>query len=243
MQSLDDKLLKDVGRIHTREQAINAIKLIKQNNFAFSVDLMCGLPNQTLDSFKQTLNQIISFNPDHVSCYSLILEESTPLFKMVENKEITLPSEEESLEMYTYAQEYLTKNGLNQYEVSNFSLKGKECLHNINYWKCGEYLGFGLNAHSYYNNFRFSNTDNLQKYLKKIKFSKNDVEFCEKIDKKMQKTEILMLGLRMNGGVDLGEYQHKIGENLLITKQDVLLNLQSKYHTLLSNIHEYLIYS
>jgi len=226
VQSLDDKVLTAIGRLHTSSQALQAISLLKENNVNFSVDLMSGLPYQTFSSFKETIQNIINLKPNHISCYNLILEENTPLFKMIEQKEITLPSEEDCLKMYYYALKELEKNGYKQYEVSNFSFVDFECKHNINYWECGEYLGFGLNAHSYYNGYRFSNTDNFYNYLNKETFSLHSAEFCEKIDLYDKKVEFIMLGLRMNRGIDLIKYSQLFNKDLLLEKKDVINKLQ-----------------
>lgn len=225
VQSLDDDVLQSIGRVHKAIDVVKAINYVNQYGFNFSVDLMCGLPSQSCQSFEETLNKIIKLRPNHISCYSLILEEGTPLYKMVESNEVCLPSEEETLKMYDYALNELSKNGYSQYEVSNFALSNFECKHNINYWQCGEYLGFGLNAHSYYNGCRFSNTSNFQKYLKQNNFT-NNAEFSEVIDVKSQKTEFIMLGLRMNKGVDLKEYFKLFKEYLLQTKKIVIQNLK-----------------
>lgn len=229
VQSLNDEELKIIGRIHSSNQAIEAIKLLKSYNVNFSVDLMNSLPKQTIQTFANTLNKIIELNPNHISCYSLILEENTKLYKDVSNGIIVLPTEEQSVQMFETAQKILTQAGYSQYEVSNFSKIGFECEHNINYWRCGEYLGFGLNANSYFNNYRFYSTKNLKKYFKKQIFSIKNADFYEKINKKMKKIEFLMLGLRMINGIDLDEYKLKFNENLLNKKSEQINSLLNNH--------------
>jgi len=158
LQSANNKILKTINRIHTKKDFINAVKLAKQVGLKnINSDILIGLPNQKLKDVKRTLKLIIKLNLPHVSCYSLILEEKTPLFKMVENKKLKLPQEDKTLKMYDYTLNYLEKHKIFRYEVSNFAKLEKECMHNLTYWNLSNYLGLGLNAHSKIENERFEN--------------------------------------------------------------------------------------
>ena len=187
LQTTNDKLLKVIGRIHNFNEFENAYKLAKSVGFSnINVDLMIGLPTQTIVDVEQSLNQIINKNPKHISVYSLILEENTILEKKIRSGELVLPNENDERAMYWKVKNILEKNGYSQYEISNFSLKGYESKHNTDCWNQKEYLGFGLAAHSYYNNIRFSNLCNLDDYLGNIK--KED--FCSNIQiHEVQKSE------------------------------------------------------
>lgn len=175
LQCVQDRLLKILGRIHTFEDFINTYNLAKEVGFEnINVDLMLGFPDQSIEDIKESLNQIIKLNPNHVSTYSLIVEEGTKIFNQIENNELQLPDEELERNMYWYVKNTLELNGYNHYEISNFSKKGKESKHNMNCWNQEEYIGFGIAAHSYISNIRFSNTNNLEEYIKNI--TNNELE-------------------------------------------------------------------
>ena len=166
LQSTNDNILKNIGRIHTNDEFIQAYKLIRENGFNnCNVDLMIGLPNQTLEDIIQSLEEVLQLNPEHISIYSLILEEGTVLYNQVENGEVELPTEETERNMYWYIKNQLELNNYKQYEISNFSKEGFKSKHNWNCWKQEEYIGVGLAAHSYLDNTRFSNTTELEKYI------------------------------------------------------------------------------
>ena len=150
LQSTNNDLLKSIGRIHTFEQFIEAYELARKVGFKnINVDLMIGLPNQTINDIKLSLESIINLNPEHISVYSLILEEGTKLYDMVNKRELILPDDELERQMYWYVKNTLELNGYNHYEISNFAKSGFESKHNVNCWKQKEYIGVGLNASSY----------------------------------------------------------------------------------------------
>ena len=169
---------------------------------------MIGLPNQSIQNIKESLNKVITLNPEHISVYSLILEEGTKLYQKYENKEIELPDEELERNMYWYVKNTLENNGYNHYEISNFSKKGYESKHNMNCWKQKEYIGFGLNAHSYVDGARYSNTEVLEEYIKgsnKIIHEKQTMEDMKK--------EYMLLGLRKIEGISIQKFEEKFVEN------------------------------
>ena len=218
LQSTQNRLLKQIGRIHTFEDFLNTYKMAQQVGFNnINIDLMIGLPNQTIADIKQSLETVIKLNPKHISVYSLIIEENTRIAKLVENEELKLPDEETERNMYWYVKNYLELNGYIHYEISNFAQKGYESKHNMDCWNQEEYIGFGLAAHSYLNNTRFSNTTDLKKYIEngsKNEFDKNIIiqEVQEDYSKKQ---EYMLLGLRKIDGVSIQKFKNKFGDNPL----------------------------
>ena len=175
---------------------------------------MLALPTQTLEELIDDVNKIITLNPNHISIYSLILEEGTELKEKVKNGILELPSEELEREMYWKTKEILEKKYYNHYEISNFAKKGFESKHNMDCWNQEEYLGFGLSAHSYINNKRFSNTNDLERYLK-IKNFENNINIHEIQNKEDKIREYMILGLRKINGISISEFERKFRVNPL----------------------------
>lgn len=217
LQSANDEELKTIGRIHNFEEfkkSFNLARLAGFNNI--NVDIMSALPGQTLESYKETLTKVITLNPEHISAYSLIVEDETPLKDRVENGEVALPSEDEEREMYYYTKEFLEKTGYKRYEISNYAKDGYECRHNIGYWKRVEYLGFGIGAASLFKGERFSNTSDINRYMHILE--KEDVmnadevwkalnENIETLTQKDEMEEFMFLGLRMTDGVSKSDFK------------------------------------
>ena len=228
LQSTNNKLLKDIGRIHTYEQFIQAYTLVKQAGFNnINIDLMIGLPNQTLNDLENSLNEVINLNPTHISVYSLILENGTKLETLINKKVLTLPNEDIERQMYWKTKELLEKNGYVHYEISNFAKEGYESKHNINCWKQQEYYGFGVASHSYINNIRYSNTENLEEYIINVEednYNKiKQVNEIQTIESKMQ--EYMLLSLRTLDGVRIQEYKSKFQKNPLYIYRDKIEKL------------------
>ena len=221
LQSTNDKLLKEIGRIHTFEDFKTTYQLAKKIGFEnINIDLMIGLPNQTISDVKDSLNQIIKLNPTHVSVYSLIVEENTKMEKLINNKELQLPDEELERQMYWYVKNTLELNGYNHYEISNFAKKGKESKHNLNCWEQKEYIGFGIAAYSYLNSVRYGNTSDIEKYINVEEFLNSSeleesgiriVDEVQSLDDKRK--EYMLLGLRKIEGVSIQEFKEKFVEN------------------------------
>ena len=162
VQATQDDILKGIGRIHTYSQFLETYNMATEVGFDnINVDLMIALPGQTLEDVKESVKEIIELKPEHISVYSLILEEGTVLYKMVENKKMELPPDEEEREMYWYVKKKLEKHKYYQYEISNFAKYGFESKHNMNCWNQKEYIGIGAAASSFLNDARYSNTSNL----------------------------------------------------------------------------------
>ena len=221
LQTYSNKLLKLIGRLHTKKQFDNAIKLAKQKGFEnINVDLILGIPTQNMNNLKHELKHLLKLKINHISAYGLIVEENTKLAQNLKNNVYKLPSENLQVKMYDYTKKYLYKYGLKMYEVSNFAKHGYESKHNLKYWTNGEYLGLGLNSSSYVNLTRWKNTDNLEEYIKSIKNNiiiKNELEI---IDISSQIEECIMLSLRTSVGIDLNDFKNRFGFNLLEKKSD-----------------------
>lgn len=218
LQTTNDKLLKNIGRIHTYKQFEEAYNLVKQEGFTnINVDLMLALPNQTIKDLEESLKQVINLNPTHISVYSLILEEGTKLEDLINRKVLELPSEDIERQMYWKTKHLLEENGYIHYEISNFAKENYKSKHNSNCWKQQEYYGFGLASHSYINNVRYSNIEDLSQYIKNIENEEyNKIKQVNEIQTKISKAkEYMMLSLRTIDGVKIKEYKAKFQENPL----------------------------
>lgn len=228
LQATQDRLLKRIGRIHNYKDFLEAYELLKRVGFNnINVDLMIGLPNQSIKDLKESLEKIIKLNPNHISVYSLIIEDGTPISKLLDEEKIKLPDEEIERQMYWYVKNKLELNGYNHYEISNFSKKGKESKHNLNCWKQKQYIGIGAAAHSYFKDIRYSNTNNIEEYIKNIK--ENNIEKNRKIEEKQtiedKKNEFIMLGFRMIEGVNIADFKAKFVDNPLYVYREKIKKL------------------
>ena len=214
LQSTQNHLLKTIGRIHTYEDFIKTYELAKQVGFEnINVDLMIGLPNQTIQDIKSTLQEIMKLKLQHISVYSLIIEPDTELEELIENGKLTIPSDEEERKQYQYVKNILELEGYIHYEISNFSLPGKQSKHNTNCWEQKEYIGFGLAAHSYIDKKRFSNTNDMDEYLNNDYIQIKILQ--ENQTQEEQEKEYMLLGLRKLEGVQIQKFKQKFGKNPL----------------------------
>lgn len=214
LQSANDKLLNEIGRIHNYEQFLNTYNLAVEAGFSnINVDLMLGLPNQSISDLKESLENIINLKtaPKHISVYSLIVEEGTEIEKKINNGELKLPEEVDERNQYKYTKNYLELNGYKHYEISNFAKPEYESKHNMNCWEQKQYVGFGLAAHSYINGCRYSNTCDLEEYLNKK--TKDVKTIHEKQTLEDMKKEYMLLGLRKIDGVSISKFKEKFGGN------------------------------
>ena len=240
LQSTNNKILKEIGRIHTFEQFLETYQMAKQVGFDnINVDLMIGLPNQTIEDIKTSLNEVVQLNPTHISVYSLIVEEGTVIAKKVQNHQLQEMDEELERNMYWYVKNTLELNGYIHYEISNFAKEGKESKHNMNCWRQKEYIGIGLNAHSYLNYVRYTNTSEMEQYITRmnglngqivediLELSNNkekenleeNIETAYEIeevqDVEDRKKEYMLLGLRTIEGVSISKFKEKYIDNPL----------------------------
>ena len=224
LQSCNDILLNLIGRIHSYEEFLNTYKIARKVGFKnINVDLMIGLPNQNLEDVKDSLEKIIGLNPEHISIYSLIVEEETPIERKIEKGEIKLPNEELERKEYWKVKKTLEKFGYKHYEISNFAKQGHESKHNVNCWEQKEYIGFGLAAHSYINKKRFSNVEKIEEYIEKKEPIIHEIQDIEN-----QKKEYMLLGLRKINGIKISDFKNKFGCNPIMEFKDELNKLVEK---------------
>lgn len=223
LQATNDLLLKSIGRIHTYEEFKNNYLLAREIGFEnINIDLMFGLPNQSLEDWKETLKEIVNLNPDHISAYSLIIEQGTFFYNWYEKDKLPLPKEDDEREMYIYSKDMLKKNGYHQYEISNYSKNNKECYHNKVYWKCDEYLGVGVSSSSFINSNRFKNIDDIKEYIEKI--NKNEDVTCDNYKNTLNDNmeEFVFMGLRMIDGIEEKEFKHRFNKDIYEVYKDVI---------------------
>ena len=231
LQSTNDMLLKELGRIHTYKEFLDTYNLARKIEFKnINVDLMLGLPKQSVNDLRESLDKIIELNPEHISVYSLIIEEGTEFFKKLNENKLTLPGDEIEREMYWLTKRKLEEAGYNHYEISNFSKKGFESKHNLSCWNQEEYIGVGVAAHSYTNNVRYSNVDSIEEYIDNYK-NGNETDnfiFHEKQNKESKMQEFMLLGLRKIDGIHIQEFKAKFGENPIFVFRTALEKLVNR---------------
>ncbi|MCC8161366.1 MAG: radical SAM family heme chaperone HemW [Oscillospiraceae bacterium] len=209
VQSFNDGELRKIGRIHDAQTAYNTICHIKETGFSnINIDLMTALPCQSMQSLKKTLDTAVSLPVTHISAYSLIVEDGTPLEREYSQGKLILPDEDTDREMYEYTVDFLRENGFKQYEISNFAREGMECRHNVKYWIGEEYIGLGAAAHSYMGSTRFFNTSDIESY---ISGAPREVTALTRKDKI---SEFMITGLRMMKGVSEKEFSRRFGEDI-----------------------------
>ncbi len=239
LQSANDQELKSIGRIHNYAGFLESYNLARKCGFDnINVDLMSALPGQTLKSYEETLNKVVRLEPEHISAYSLIVEENTLMYDRVKKAQIKginiLPDEESERKMYYLTNNILRSNGYRKYEISNYSKLGKECKHNIGYWQRKEYLGFGIGAASLYKENRYNNISDINKYIEVLTNNikensinnvgnssevENQVNILNSIVKNLQQLterdrmeEFMFLGLRMMEGVSMEKFERYFGK-------------------------------
>ena len=238
LQTTNDELLKQIGRIHNFTQFLETYKLAKKVGFKnINVDLMLGLPNQRIKDLKESLEQIIKLKPKHISVYSLIVENGTPIANKIEKGEMQLPDEELERNMYWFVKNTLELNGFIHYEISNFAKKGYESKHNLNCWNQKEYIGIGASAHSYRDITRYSNTENIEEYIENVNngnFNRNKI--IHEVQKEDDaKKEFMLLGLRKIKGVDINQFKNKFGDNPIYLFRNELKKLTDERLLIIDN--------
>lgn len=221
LQSINENEQKMLGRIHDSHdffQSVDGVRAAGIDNL--SVDIMYGIPEQTTTSFSRTVDAVLSVEPSHVSAYSLILEPGTPLYE--ERERLSLPDEDEELTMLDRLRERLSERSIERYEISNYSVKGAECRHNIKYWTMQPYIGFGLAAHSYFDGARFSNATELSAYMDANGPCERQVLSVED-----EMYEYAMLHLRTVRGFSLSQYCERFGVDFIQGRREVLDTLRA----------------
>lgn len=208
LQSDDDELLKRLGRIHSLEQFQNAYEMARKAGFTnINIDMMSALPGQRLAGYEKTLRTVTGYAPEHISAYSLIIEEGTPFYRAFAEHRLDLPEEEEEREMYYRTKELLREAGYERYEISNYAKKGFACRHNLAYWRRTDYAGFGIGAASLIDGVRYSNVRELKQYLTQTHIKRQ----IEPLTKSDAMEEFLFLGLRCMEGIRVSEFERQFG--------------------------------
>ena len=233
VQCDDNEILKKLGRPHTYDQAVTAYHRIRKAGFRnVSLDLIYGLPGQSLQAWQDTLENVLRLNPEHISCYGLKVEEGTPLYDY--RQYANLPDDDVQADMYTVACEVLRGRGFKQYEISNFCRKGLYSRHNMKYWTGGEYLGFGPSASSDFAGKRFTLVRDLQTYILGIREGGEVMEDIQEIPLRERAGEYLMLRLRTSHGIAREEYERRFLlpfaplEDILLRNQDLNYTMRNE---------------
>jgi oxygen-independent coproporphyrinogen-3 oxidase len=212
VQSFSDRVLKTLGRVHTAAQALEAFKTARNAGFQnIGIDLIYGVPGQSQDDWASSVHQVLALEPEHISTYCLSLDEGSQFIREAEAGRLALPDDDVSASMYEFALRALTGAGYRHYEISNFSLSGYECLHNMNYWKRGEYLGLGPGAWSFISGERYHAVADVHEYSRRLTAGLSIVEDVETAKNGRAAEETIMLGLRTAQGVDLRKYEQEFG--------------------------------
>ena len=245
LQSAHNEELALLGRIHTWEQFLKTYDLARKAGFSnLTVDLMSALPGQTLETFSDTLKKVLALKPEHLSAYSLMIEEGTPFYERYREDEKhreagepteLLPDEEQEYAVTKLTQRVLMEAGYHWYEVSNFAKPGYECRHNIGYWKRADYLGIGIGAASLIDNVRYANVRDLEEYGKECESLWEELNIrntlcssTEPVTREEQMEEFMFLGLRMTEGVSRAEFEQYFGTTIEAVYGDVLRQLQKE---------------
>ena len=216
VQSIHDKELKKLGRIHSFDDVLSVFNSLRRVGFDnISVDLMYGIPYQNIDTLGETLDKIISLAPEHISAYGLIIEEGTRFYK--ERDSLPVPSDDEECDMYYLIAKRLADAGYSHYEISNYAHPGRESRHNLKYWRDEEYIGVGLAAYSYFESKRFGNTRILSDYISGV-----SVVDSEDIDRDANMYEYAMMHLRLREGISLPEYERIFGVSFLDGREGLI---------------------
>jgi oxygen-independent coproporphyrinogen III oxidase len=239
LQAVQKSLLQKIGRVHDFEDFLAGFQMARKAGFQnISVDLIFGLPGQTLEDWHTSLQEVVKCSPEHIACYSLKIEEKTLFGKLYRENKIDYLEDSLEREMYYFCNEYLKQEGYWHYEISNYAKEGRMSRHNNHYWACGEYLGFGAGAHSYLDGLRYANISTLEDYIKKVEEEKPLRDHQEEIDLEEGMKEYMILGLRRLAGISLNQFRETfhvdftevygdsvkklMDEGLLIREEDIL---------------------
>lgn len=217
LQAWQNRLLERLGRIHSLSEFEQSYYLLREQGLKnISVDLMFALPGQSFEDWQESLHKLVQLKPEHISTYSLKLEQGTELLKLFQQGLVVLPSEDEEVKMYEYGLDFLNSSGYQQYEISNFCFPGYKSRHNLVYWLHQEYLGIGAGAHSYFNGVRYSNYNLIDDYLTCLKKKQLPIKNREPIGLQRKIEDTIILGLRLKHGVNLEKMAKETGKDLIV---------------------------
>ena len=224
VQSLNDNILKSIGRIHNSDDFLESLEILRNVGFKnINVDLMFGLPNQIIEDLEISLHKVVDLKMEHISLYGLIIEKSTLLDSWYKKGVLQVPSEDLERNMYHRSIELLTSRGYNHYEISNFSKPSYECRHNLTYWKLKPYLGVGLSSHSNLFGKRYWNYSNLNSYNNLLEKNILPIEDEETINKSMEMAEYCILGLRLLNGINKVDFKNRFDTHIENNYKDVIV--------------------
>lgn len=237
VQTTNEKILKYLGRVHNNSDVKAAVGILKKFDFKnYNLDFMMSLPEENLEDVKKNLEVIKILNPPHISYYSLILEDGTPLMDDFYKNRYHFPDEDSDRDIYRYIVSELKNLSYNQYEISNFSKEGYECKHNLNYWRIKDYIGYGVSASSNFLNKRTTNTSSLEEYFEKIDKNEVPISFREFLTNSDRLNEYMIMGLRLNEGINLLEAKERFKIDLEdYYKESIKKNLKYKTINFLEN--------
>ncbi|SEF74596.1 oxygen-independent coproporphyrinogen-3 oxidase [Caloramator fervidus] len=222
LQAVQDNLLKRLGRIHNFNDFLNNYEMARKIGFKnINVDLMFNIPEQSIDDWMDTLNKIVDLNPEHISIYSLILEEGTVFYDYYQKGELSISDDEIDRQMYHYAVEFLKSYGYEHYEISNFAKKGFECIHNLTYWNEEEYYGVGASAHSFIDSYRYANASDIKEYITSRYLKREKIY----ISKEEQMQEFMILGLRKIKGISKKDFKNRFNVDIIEVYGDKISKL------------------
>lgn len=223
IQSFNETELSVLGRSHTVKEALASVNAVKQAGVKnLSIDLIYGIPGQTLENWSHTIERTLELIPQHISAYELTPNEGTPFYEALKENLINIPEEDMVIDMFNYASDALSAHGFKHYEISNHALKGCECRHNLNYWLRGEYIGVGAGAHSFINGRRLKNEDDVSKYISLLSEGVLPVTESTELTSFDSLEELIFLGMRMADGINLSVIKEKCPE--LINASEGLIN-------------------
>lgn len=226
VQSFNDELLERIGRVHRREDVFRTLQQAEQVGFDnMSIDLMYGLPGQTVNDFKESLDIAFTLNVKHFSAYSLIVEPKTVFYNLMQKGKLSLPPQDLEAQMYELAMEQMEKHGFKQYEISNYAIPGFESNHNLTYWNNDYYYGFGAGAHGYMNGIRTSNIGPIKKYMEQIEQTGEAYNSQNIVSKEEEMEEEMFLGLRKEAGVSKSIFYKKFNVQLVDVFPEQIENL------------------
>ena len=223
LQAMQDETLKQLGRIHTVAEFRQSYQLARENGFKnINIDLIFALPDQTMEAWQDTLNEVIALEPDHISAYNLVMEEATPFYEWWQAGELHLPSEDTEADMFQYTIETLTTHGYEHYEICNFAKPNRAAKHNLVYWNNQPCIGLGAGACGYVNGVRYSNIRGIAPYIKQLSKRNKPIADTEHLTGDAEKAETLMLALRKREGISLADYRNRFGEEIETAFGDTL---------------------
>lgn len=223
LQAVQQCHLASLGRIHSLEDFKHSYEMLR--NFGFrniNVDLMFGLPNQSLAQWKEALSQVVELKPEHISCYSLIIEEGTKFYNLYEKDKLILPNEDVERDMYAEAINFLEVKGYHQYEISNFAKDGLECRHNKIYWNLDNYIGCGSSSHSYVDGIRYRNEEKIETYIMSMENKSSAVVESNENSLKDDMEEFMFLGLRKIEGISIEKFKIRFNTSIFEKYNDVI---------------------